>query len=184
MSADIRIRRFLVLIVWLVVSHAAQASGADQSCQAVIPPDLAKEIKAAYPGWRIVDLSSLVEDDRTLWIQKHGKVCPGVVKGNFGASKQTQYAIVLMRRQPQLEVKLLHAVKAEQAKYRLTVLSESPATRTPVVFKAPPGNYYDAEDPKTPIKIETDLIIFETIEAGATAFYFVDGKPQQLEISI
>jgi hypothetical protein len=172
------------LVAWLTFGHAAQASGADQPCKAAIPPDLAKEIKAAYPGWKIVDLSSLIEDDKTLWVEKHGRVCPGVVKGNFDASKRSQYALVLMRRQPQLEVKLLHAVKSEQAKYRLTVLSESPATRAPVVFKAPPGNYYDAEDPKTAIKISTDVIIFETIEAGATAFYFLDGKPQQLEISI
>jgi hypothetical protein len=180
---NIGIRSVVLLIVWLAISHTARASAADQSCAALLPPDLANEIKAAYPGWKIVDLSSLIEDDRTLWVKKHGKVCPGVAKGNFDASKRTQYALVLMRQQPQLEVKLLHAVKGE-AKYRLTVLSESPTTRAPVVFKARPGNYYDAEDPKTPIKIKTDVIIFETIEAGATASYFVDGKPQQLEISI
>jgi hypothetical protein len=184
MKTSIALRSLVLLTVSLAINRPVLASKLEDSCKALIPPDLANEIKARNSGWKIVDLSSLIEDDRMLWVKKHGKVCPGVAKGNFDASKRSQYALVLMRQQPQPEVKLLHAVKGEQAKYRLTLLAESPVTRAPVVFRAPPGNYYDAEDPRTPIKIKTDVIIFETIEAGATAFYFVDGKPRQLEISI
>ena len=159
---------------------------ADQTrtCQELIPEALGTKLLTGHGVWKVAELPDLSRDDRQLWIKAHGRLCPGVARGKFNGSTAIQYAVVLWTPGTPKHVKLIHAAPSATGGYRITSLFEGESARLPVVRRMPPGDYYGAEDRKTPIHIKTDVIYLETIEAGTTAFYFADGMFKQIVVSM
>ena len=175
----------LVCVLLLSAFGEVRAGGAPRSdCEPLLPKRAAAEVFKTNIGWAMVELADLTSDDRQIWEKSHGPKCPSVIKGNFDGSGRNQYAVLLTRRNRNPEIRLAHIAQLADGSNRITILFEGESARLPVILKRPPGLYYAAGDKGNPIRITTDVIYLETIEAGVTAFYFADGKPMRLAISI
>jgi hypothetical protein len=180
---EVRARLIQCLVLTLgAFSWTAWADG-QASCVTLLPKALTGVLRDNYPGWRVLELSDLAEDDRKIWEQARGKVCPGVARGNFDGSGESQHAVLLLNRKARSAVLVVHAAKGKNGSYRLSKMLEGESSRPPVIHRQPPGKYYRAEDTRSPIDIKTDVIYLESIEAGATVLYFSKGMPTQVVVS-
>ena len=105
--------RFQVCLLFVFLAlPPTLLSQSDGACEEVrLPLKAQLLIEKKFPEWHPKDLSDLIEDDRTLWLQVHPKECPGIALGHFERPDRVAYAILLV---PKLE---------HSAGYKLIVLS-------------------------------------------------------------
>jgi hypothetical protein len=173
----------LLVVTLGALNGTAWANENPASCARLLPKPLADVLRSSHSQWKVLELSDLTEDDRQIWEKARGKVCPGVARGDFDGSRKPQYAVLLLYRKTPTTLRLVHAVQAGNRPYRLLTMDEGESSRPPVVHRQPPGKYYRAGDTKTAIDVRGDVIYLETIEAGATAFYFANGKLRKVLVS-
>lgn len=171
----------IAVILFAVGQHVVPAQPEDP-CKALLPPTLQKQMQREYPTWRLVTLTDLGDDDRQLWLNKHGGACPGVAKGNFDGSARPQFALLLKADESRTLLKLVNAVMDRAKSYRFTPLAED-IRFTYVIYGLPPGQYFAVEDRATPIKVRHDAIALERLEVGMSIFYYLDGKFKQSVVS-
>src|ERR1700730_7449412 len=103
-----------VLLLTGVQSLAAQTQ---KPCDSEnLPPAIGDLLRKDFPGWRQKQISDLQTDDQQLWIQAHGKACPGSIVGHFEKSDSDAYAVLLVPR------------SETSGGYKLVVFSEGSGT--------------------------------------------------------
>src|SRR5690348_1579607 len=147
------------------------ATPAFAQCEA--PAQVAAYLKA-HPGWRILTLADLNNDQKMQWNEAHKAFCPGMAEVVVDAPGHKSYALALLDKAgTQEQLVLLRDGKP------LVLEEPSPSTGL-VVWRAAPGKY---DDPATgrKVSIATDSIMYELFESGAEQFYLVKGKVKRLQ---
>jgi hypothetical protein len=147
------------------------ATPAFAQCEA--PAPVAAYLKA-HPGWRILTLADLNNDQKMQWNEAHKPFCPGMAEVVVDAPGHKSYALALLDKAgTQEQLVLLRDGKP------LVLEEPSPSTGL-VVWRAAPGKY---DDPATgrKVSIATDSIMYELFESGAEQFYLVKGKVRRLQ---
>lgn len=169
--------------MFLTFAQAAWANRDMASCVSSIPKELTDALRTSRSQWKVLEASDLTSDDRQIWQKAKGNVCPGAAQGDFDGSGKVQYAVVLIDRKGRPSVQLIHAVQGEGGAFRVSTLYTGETSRPPVVHKEAPGKYSSAGHSKKAVEIKNDVIYFETIESGATVFFFTNGKSKKLVVS-
>jgi hypothetical protein len=137
------------------------------------PPSVAAYLKT-HPGWRILTLADLNNDQQMQWNDAHKAFCPGIAEVMLDAGGQKSWALALLDPNgSQEQLVLLHGAKP----ITLEVPSQSTGV---VVWRAAPGKY---DDPATgrKITIAHDSIMYELFESAAEQFYLSNGKVRRLQ---
>jgi hypothetical protein len=179
----------LLTIVLLLTGVQSRAAQTQKPCDSEnLPSAIGDLLRKEFPDWRQKQISDLLTDDQQLWIQAHGKTCPGSIVGHFEKSDSDAYAVLLVPRSETSEG------------YKLVVFSTSPSTggatymwklldhsdaRTYsglVISRASAGKYSEAQGTKS-VTIKLDGIYLEWIEKGAELFYWSAGRYHKRQVS-
>jgi hypothetical protein len=169
----------------IVATFLFFAVAAPDPCQGgLLPKDLRNVIAKDSPGWRIVSVTDLRVDDKELWEKASGKQCPGIAIGQFHSKTQVSYAILLYRNEAgQMAERLLVARQVRAGRYDIQELW--PASQTAVlgvIHKEPPGEYV-SWDRNESVRVSTDVIVHEVLEAGATVYYWLADGFHSIHVS-
>lgn len=154
-----------------------------QSCRLeALPPSVRVMVEEKYPGWKIVTAGDLNRDDQKLWREAHGTSCPGLTTGHFEGTT-LDYAISLIRLNGNKMRQALIVITTTEKGAMLRVLDPpSEVARPAVVTKLPPGKYSSADRSQS-VVVQSDVVQEETIEAGASIFYWRSGAYHRLDVS-
>jgi hypothetical protein len=134
-----------------------------------LPQDLQSEISRTYPGWKVVNLSDLEEDDKGLFQKDHGTECPGLVKVDFYGDGKPALALVLtMGDGAKRKTELVVAHKLGE-QWQTTRLNTVGGANPPVVWRQNPGTYKDIESGKI-IRATRPVIVFCGYESWAILY--------------
>lgn len=173
-----------ILLFLFLVTLGSNSNAGQDACEPAIPASLNAALKIRFSGWSVLRLSDLGQDDRSLWTKAHGRDCPGVAKGNFSRNGSPQYAILLKSGVlPSLRIQLLYAAQDASGNFQFLSVLKQHVDRLSVVYAGPPGRYSHPEDDKDSVRVTSDVIILETIESGATAYYLDKGSFKSILIS-
>ena len=187
MSRNILRKKTLTIMFLFFMIYGS--SGGDQfgkhhECALSLPKSAREAIAASYKNWRILEKTDLNPDDQTLWDKYRRGECPGVAAGNFDGTNQKTYAVLIISQAPKKQAKLLLLKRNHFGKYKIVLIyEEGKVTNFPAIHKGLPGTYADFYVKEKTVKVKTDVIIYEHIEASAIAFYYQHGKFEQLLVS-
>jgi len=149
-------------------------------CRSILPAVVEQQLQTSYKGWTVLTFDDLLQDDQELWRKAHGSECPGVFAGHFVDNKNMDYAVLVIKNDAgEKEVKLL-VISALNISELYT---ERHVSNYPVIHKGGPGKYGDVYNPSKSVTAETDVPIYEHIEASAIAFIYKNGKYHRILIS-
>lgn len=169
-------RPCLMLCVFAMLSTLNPA--ASQAHECVMNEVVANYLKA-NPGWSIVKLSDLSEDDKNLWKLNHQGLCPGLASAKLD-SKHTWYALALISEAKGKIYEKLVSLKVNRPTVTSYLLSSPQIVVEPfVVWRTRPGTYLDYHTGKK-IMIRHDSFVYEKIESASVQFYLHDGRIQKL----
>jgi hypothetical protein len=176
-----------VVAVVAIAAGAARAQPSGAACSGRLLPEKVRDlISRKFPSWKFVTLSDLDPDDRKLWLEARGpKLCPGIAVGHFENPRTLSYAVLLIRRERgKLYDTLIVASMGRRGKWRLQVLSEKGLVPgSLVVYRMPPGEYFDFYDNTIKVRAKLDVIWYEYIEAAVTMYYWSHGRYRTLQVS-
>jgi hypothetical protein len=156
---------------------------AQASCEALLPQESGTVLKNQFPEWKVVTIDDLGPDEQSLWHEKHGNQCPGIIEGQFGPSAETSYAVTLIHKRGTQNYQILLLLYKYGSQYKILTLSpEEIASHTSVLTKIPPGKYSDWDSSKT-VRTHFDAISYEAIEVGAVMFYWNGSQYRTLQLS-
>lgn len=149
-------------------------------CESLLPPEVKAKVEAAYTGWRVLEHNQLYPHQQEIW----GARCPGVAIGEFRGPGKVGYGVVIVRQVKEIKQAKLLLLEKLQTNYTMQQLREQNEVPSyPVIHKEPPGIYREFYDRQNTVKVLSDVLVYEHLEATATLFYFKDGKYQELLIS-
>jgi hypothetical protein len=131
-------------------------------------------LKKDFPGWHIVKVVNLRQDDQRLWKKEHPEDCPGIAKGHFQPDV-TQTALTVFKESGAGLQQMLLVASPNGDGYKWSVLSRAERVGyLSVVSRLPPGEY--SASTGTKVKVPGDSIWYEAIEAGSVLYYFQLGR--------
>ncbi|MFC4763353.1 hypothetical protein [Dyella koreensis] len=148
-----------------------------------LPDNVRSKLSIKFPGWHVVELKDLREEDQDLLREHSGSDCPGVAAGNFDGRRQKSYAVTLFKNEVGLKQMLIviHP-ETDESKKAITVLDEpKDVSYLSVVWRVDPGVNSDVNGKK--FKISQDSISYEAIEAGSILYYFSKGGYQHIQLT-
>lgn len=164
----------------LGVAQVATAAGpANDVC--AVPNDLQAAVEARYPGTKIVSLSDLNEDDRTLFQKTHADSCPGLVKLDFYGDGKSTFALALTTKSettPKTQLVLAHRVAAT---WKLSILDKTDGP-VPVVWSQNPGDYEDVYGEKK-IRATRPVIVFCGYSSWAVLYAWTGKEVKKVQLS-
>jgi hypothetical protein len=142
-------------------------------------PTEARQYLAENPGWRVLTLYDLSEDDRKLWVKHHRDACPGAARARLAAEKDVYALALLSRRNGHLAERLIFIDMTAPKAAPEVIESTDAASDLFVVWKVAPGA---SEDVVTGAKktLRDESFIYEQMEAQATQYYFAGGRYRRL----
>ena len=109
-----------------------------------------------------------------LWRSHHAEACPGIATVKLGPRRELSYALALLNhRDDQIDERLL-VIKSRSGQ-AAELVAATRVVSPYVVWRAQPGVLHDRISGKV-IHIHRDAIIYEKMEASATAYYVANGK--------
>ena len=148
------------------------ATSANANCRPL--PPAAQAYLKSHPDWSPVAENDLVSDDVLLWQRYHANQCPGMAVVKLSSGGNVSYALALLHREGDRTTEKL--VVIERNSSRTTDLVSAAIVVSPfVAWRAAPGIFHDQISNKD-IHVRHDAIIYEKMEASATAYYLVNGK--------
>ena len=180
--------RFRAIATALAGTILAAGSGcfaiaANDSCESTLPSALRSEITRHFKEWDLVRVSDLDEEDQALWSKAHGSACPGLAAGNFSGSYQLQFAVLLRKPRPSQRIQLLFAEEDKSGRFRIRSLLRQRVDRLSVVFATTRKGLARQTNDRLPSRFTNDVIVLETIEAGATGYYITQGTFKSVVLS-
>jgi|GEM_PF-1102657 hypothetical protein len=177
-----------IAISALLLGVLPLTSRAADSCDlSVLPKEVRTELDKNYSDWQPERLEHLYDDDRELWIKAHPTDCPGIAIGHFESKSELAYAILLIskpdRKRPGFRLVVFSRngpsapyVAHLATKWHIGLYYQG---SDEVIATVPRGQYGEAISPK---KAHTDLdsILCETLEKGASLFYWKNGRYREL----
>lgn len=152
---------------------------AEAECAPV--PGAVQEYLHSNSGWSLVTVNDLVERDKFLWEKFHRGLCPGFAIVKLDGFSQDSYALALLKRSDDAVMEKAVLLTRRSGKFSAQELSPPrniKYTDIPsplVVWRAAPGRYQDLSSDKA-INISSDSVIYEKMEAAATAYYLAHGR--------
>jgi len=150
------------------------------------PVEVEQLLAAKFPSWRVLRIGDLADPhDRELWLKGNPKECPGIAAGHFESKAHVSYAALLIPRDlGRPGYRLVVVTTDRKGQYRAVVLekSDNPIPRAEVVYRVPPGKYFDAQRLRS-VQLALDGIQKERMEAGATLYYWKGGQYHRLIVS-
>lgn len=188
MKVDSKAGRVALLIVVASIATVAAACASQASrppaCAELLPVTAKNRLARTFPGWAVLELAQLRQDERELFLEKSDSGCPGVAVGEFRRSGETAYAVVIVRTVRELREARLVLLYLQDGGYRIELLREQADFASyPVVHKGSPGSYSAFYDKERRIEAKHETIVFEILEATATVFYWEAGEFRDLLIS-
>jgi hypothetical protein len=163
MRLSIAIASTAVLLTPLVNSEAAE-------CASSPPASVLHEISLRLPHWRIVTVADLSPDDRQLWSEHHPGECPGFVEGRFTGSRNSSFAVTVIREGEHGLEQMLVLGEPARSSYRLRTLSGASQAAVPnVLLRFPPGQYRDAMRQRS-MRCRFDAIAYLKLEASGSLY--------------
>lgn len=169
----------------LLRAQTADLHSADprSSCENELPGQAQKVVAKKLKHWKVLMVADLPADDREIWEDDYAERCPGITAGQFGPNQSQAYAVTLVRSMKGVLYQTLVLVAEKNQRYQVTTLSRPQKVARPsIVRKLPAGTYSSAEG-KMQIDAASDVIAYETIEAGTIIYYWNNGKYKNLIIS-
>lgn len=159
------------LLALLLLSSCGQAVA-----QCSEKPSAVDTYLRAHPGWLIVAVSDLPDDDKALWNSYHSGLCPGMAAVASDGADRDSYALALLRRS---NGKLVEQLVLLNGSVEQLLVKPGEVVSPFVVYRIGPGNYVDHATGKK-VSIAHDSIVYEKMESTSTQFYFVNGKLHSL----
>jgi len=176
----------VTFLFFMIDGNACSAQSIElYECPSLLPKSAIEAIVESYKDWKILEKADLIPDDQMLWDKYRRGECPGVAVGNFdgGGNKKT-FAVLIISHAPKKHAKLLLLKRNHFGKYKISLIyEENDVTNFPAIHRGLPGTHRDFYVKEKKVKVKTDVIIYEHIEASAIAFYYKHGKYEQLIIS-
>ncbi|HUI39132.1 MAG TPA: hypothetical protein VLY22_00755 [Candidatus Nitrosotalea sp.] len=144
----------------------------------VLPDALQREIARQYPGAKVVELSDLEAEDRTLFEGDHGKACPGLVKVDFYGDRKPTLALVLIGKTAAPNDAELVIARQTDGKWKATLL-ETAKSSLPVVWSDSPGTYTDVYGNKK-IRARRPVIVFCGYGSWAILYAWTSNKVEKI----
>lgn len=142
-------------------------------------PEVVQQYLRSEPGWSVVDSSDLVPADNVLWERYHAGLCPGMAVVDLDGAGQPSYGLALLNRESGQEklVILRHQPSGFSADLVVPPTSVSSANiiSPRVVWRVGAGNFRDRENGQI-TRVSHDAVVYEKLEATATAYYLEDGR--------
>lgn len=148
-----------------------------------LPDNVGSALATRFPGWKLVELQDLREDDQSLLRERPGADCPGVAEGNFERKGEKSYAVTLYRKEGDLkQILVVYSPKVADAKRNVIIL-DGPSTVSylSVIWKIDPGVNSDIQGKK--LKTKLDSIMYEAIESGSVLYYFSAKSYRHIQLS-
>lgn len=131
-----------------------------------------------FPGWKVVSLADLSDDDRKLWQDVHHDACPGIAMGNFGGDGVVRAAVTLIRRKKSGRYQMLLVGTATG--WEMLAKPEVVDRISVVRAIAGGGSFSGSDALATPAP---HAIGFEALEAGMLLYAWDGGKYVQVQAS-
>ena len=163
----------------LATSYGASNAGAADQCAASLPLPLMKLLANSYSSWKVVDRSTLSNEDQQLTNLK----CPGIVVGAFGPGSNSIAILLGMKTNDHYQVRLLLAKPTTKSDFTIIELLSEETYQYPIIYKGRPGKYSDFYDEKKSVTVRNEPLMFEHLEASAKAFYLDNGTYRSILIS-
>lgn len=146
------------------------ASPAVADCSAL--PSPVQTYLKLNPQWSLVEMRNLEEDDQKLWQKLRSDQCPGMAVVDLDGSGKLSYALALLRHEHGIAFEKLVIVMAGKShKLEAAYKIGNPA----VVWRGLPGVYVEFYS-RHKTRISHDTVIYEHLEATASAYYLSHGK--------
>jgi hypothetical protein len=148
-----------------------------------LPDDVRSTLYARFPGWKLVELQDLREDDQGLLRERSAADCPGVAVGNFELKEKKSYAVTLYKEKGDLkQILVVYRPTANSGKGEVVVL-DGPrrVSYLSVIWKVDPGVISDAQGKN--LMTTLDSIIYEAIESGSVLYYFTGRGYRHIQLS-
>lgn len=177
-----RLKRRVSVIAVVLLSLSATFSTEARRSTCALPIGVTKELPPQFVGWRLLQVSDLVEDDQALWSKAQGKKCPGLAGGHFTDRTSPELAFSLIDPKARKQAVLL-AKQTSAKRYDVSVVSPSTqATNFLVIHALPPGTYRGFENRRT-VRTQFDSVAYELIESAMDMIYFKNGSFRTLALS-
>ena len=146
--------------------------GCSSLCWADCEPHIAglDNYLRSNPGWKLVQVKDLQEDDREFWGEKHAGQCPGYTSVRFYGTQDAHVVALAEKTQNGFREKLI--LLRAGPPFSCVVLARPDVYPTPaVVFNAPAGTYFDERTRKN-TAVPHEAIIYSKLESWSLLFYW------------
>lgn len=169
--------RAVAFMLLLLCSSVVTAKAS--SC---VPDDMKSTLSSSLPGWKLVELRDLREDDQRLLHERPSSDCPGVAVGDFQGLGRKSYAFTLFEVQGGLrQILVVFDPMVSDTKKRIIVLDgPREVAYLSVIWRIEPGENSDVNGKK--FTTRSDSIMYEAIESGALLFYFSNGGYRHVQM--
>jgi len=169
----------------LLRAQTADLRSADprSSCENELPGQAQKAVTKKLKHWKVLTIADLPADDREIWEDDYDEKCPGITAGQFGPNHAQAYAVTLVRFMNGALYQTLVLVAEKNQRYQVTTLSRPQKVARPSIVRKLPGGTYSSAEGEMQIDAGSDVIAYETIEAGTIIYYWNNGKYKNLIIS-
>ncbi|HET9281511.1 MAG TPA: hypothetical protein VFR24_06075 [Candidatus Angelobacter sp.] len=161
----------------------AQTADLHSACENELPGQAQKVVAKKLKHWKVLTVADLPVDDREIWEDDYDEKCPGITTGQFGPNNSRAYAVTLVRSMNGALYQTLVLVAEKNQRYQVTTLSRSQKITRPSIVRRLPGGTYSSAEGEMQIDATSDVIAYETIEAGTIIYYWNNGKYKNLIIS-
>jgi hypothetical protein len=139
----------------LALVRGAAAQSPNDVCD--LPKDLQGVVEGKYPGTKIVTLSDLNDDDKTLFQKEHADSCPGLAKLDFYGDGNPTFALALTTKNHATSGTTLVLARRVGANWEVAILDKADGP-VPVVWSDKPGVYKGVYQDK--IRATRPVIVF------------------------
>ncbi len=153
----IRRTNSIVLFVVLISSSAIAQPKCDELTESQIG-----YVHSHYPGYRILSMSDLSQDDQTIWNKsKRASECPAIAKGRFTGQNHGDVAIALLKGNGiHLSEKIILLTDGKSGYSSRSVWADKGIY---VIYRLPPGKYEDMNGKKRTYRL--DSVGIEVLES-------------------
>jgi hypothetical protein len=170
-------RKFLSMLI--LAGVVAAPSLAADPCGRL--PDVARQYLKAHPGWRVLTLADLYQDDKALWSEYHQGSCPGMAELDFDGSGKKHVALALMRGSGEKAVERIILVRPKSGGLdERTLISDFDAYN--VIWRLGPGVAQEWDSDKK-VSIRHDSLVVEHLESATQQWYWKNGKFHYVQTS-
>lgn len=176
---------FIIFALSALLPRVILGQESADPCSNELPEQVQTLLRERFGQWKIETKADLSDDHKIMWEKTHALDCPGLAAGHFRSTNTLSFAILLISKNPQVVgYRVLVADSDPQNKYHLKLLVQSaqPIPSDVVVYRTPPGKYFQPEGTGD-ISIDLDGIIFESMESGAFLYYWKAGQYRRALIS-